>query len=260
MKRETVVICAILISVSAAANVPTGFIPLPPLPKATSKPQPVPTTKKPTVTNPPFIPTTAKPKPPPSSRLPSSIAVPTSLPQPSQSSNCGLNVNVPGVQCNTGSSTNSLVQQALTTLQQELDKTRQQHQAQNSAVQSIISQLQTRQVAYISKISDLQNEVANLVTAFNTVCQRRPASTIAPVFSTVTPSLNGPSNALLQKAVQDVKNDVSSAVQNFNNRVFNLSAIMHANEQQELKVRKLSKTEAPNLLNDQQPSLNCFCL
>ena len=255
---RTLVICAICFVVSAASNIPTGFVPLPPLPIAnkppsTKRPTPAPTTKKPIFTKPATIPTrptpttTASTLPSstrPSSTLPSSVFVPTSQPQPSGSANCGLNVNVPGVQCNNAGSTNNAVQQALTILQQELDKTRQQHQAQNTAVQSMISQLQNRQSSYINKISDLQNEVGNLVKAFNTVCQgRRPSSTTALPFvpSVTSPTSTGVSNAALQKAVQDVKNDVRTAVQNFNNRVFNLSAIIVSSEQQDIKVSYTSR-------------------
>lgn len=231
MMLGTLLICCLFGSFTSAAIIPTGFIPLPPLPVSNKKTTPIPTTKKPIITIATFPPTTPTPTTTPST-LPSSVAAPTSGLPPSQSSNCGLNVNIPGANCNGGSS-NSVVQQALVTLQQQLDKTRQQHQAQNTALQAMISQLQTRQIAYINKISDLQNEVANLVQAYNSLS--RPASTPKPL-STSAPLTPGVSNSALQQALQAVRNDINRAVGDFNNRIFNLSAIMYSNEQQELQV------------------------
>lgn len=242
MNTWTLIVCSVVLTVSSASVVPSNFIPIPPLPVGgnpptlpppTKLPTQTPVTKKTSTTKPTNPPTTPKPTFP-SSTLPSSVAV------PSQSTNCGLSVNVPGVQCNSAGTANTVVQQALASLQQQLTSARQQNQAQGTTVQSMITQLQTRQVAYINKISDLQNEVANLVKAFNTVCRRGPqSSTYAPTTaaSVTVAAPTGVPSGVLQKAVQDVKDDLSKATQDFNNRVFNLSAIIHTNEQQEMLVK-----------------------
>lgn len=246
MNTWTLIVCSVVLTVSSASVVPSNFIPIPPLPVGgnpptlpppTKLPTQTPVTKKPSTTKP----TAAKPTNPPTTQKPTfpSSTLPSSVAVPSQSTNCGLSVNVPGVQCNSAGTANTVVQQALASLQQQLTSARQQNQAQGTTVQSMITQLQTRQVAYINKISDLQNEVANLVKAFNTVCRRGPQSTYAPTttasVTVATPA--GVPSGVLQKAVQDVKDDLSKATQDFNNRVFNLSAIIHTNEQQEMLVK-----------------------
>lgn len=236
-----------IIYVTAQNRIPAGFIPLPPLPvqtaiaqqastsKVTPKPTLAPVTKKPTTKKAQFKPTTTKPSLPPSSGLPPSSRLPPSstIQVATKKPACGMNINVPSANCN---GANSAVQQTLNTLKQELDKTRQQHQAQNVAVQSMITKLQSQQSGYLTKISDLQNEVQNLVKAFNALSSSRPISTPASV--TVRPTVTGVSNTFIQQAVQNVRNDMNQAVSDINNKVFNLSTVMLNNQQQESKVHQ----------------------
>lgn len=218
--------------------IPAGFIPLPPLPvkivkpKVTPKSTSAPITKKQTTTKAPFKPTLTSL--PPSSRLPQSSHLPpshTAVPT-TPNANCGININIPSANCNGG---NTVVQQTLNTLKQELDRTRQQHQAQNAAVQTMITKLQTQQSGYITKISDLQNEVHNLVSAFNSLSGSRPISTSASLTTGAPPVTGVPSTFFLQ-ALQNVRSDLNQAVTDFNNKVFNLSSLMQTNQQQEIQV------------------------
>lgn len=201
-------------SVAQVHVIPAGFIPLPPLPVKTLKPKVTPK------------PTTTKALPPSSHLPPSQTAAPTT-----PKAKCGLNINIPSANCNGG---NNAVQQTLNTLKQELDRTRQQHQAQNVAVQSMITKLQTQQSSYITKISDLQNEVRNLVSAFNSLSGSQPISTSASL--TVAPPVTGVPPTLFLQAVQNVRSDMNQAVIDFNNKVFNLSSLMQTNQLQELQV------------------------
>ncbi|XP_045216183.2 early endosome antigen 1-like [Mercenaria mercenaria] len=232
-----------VIAYVTAQNVPAGFIPLPPLPvqtakpKVTPKPTQAPITKKPIATKAPFKPTTMKPTLAPTTQQASSAHQATSrqasIATPKPKPSCGLNINLPNTNCKGG---NSAVQQTLHTLKQELDRTRQQHQTQNAAVQAMITKLQTQQFGYVNKISDLQNEVRNLVTAFNSKCGSKPISTLAP--PTAAPPATGGSSPLLQQAVQNVRQDLNQAVSDFNNKVFNLSSLMISDQQQEMKVHQ----------------------
>lgn len=241
MRSIILITLTVLLPIVIASNVPSGFIPLPPLPVKTNQPvitqKPKPTKKptmapKPKPTTKPTMPstTTLKQTLAPSSRLPpsSTILLPTSKP------NCGLNIKLPNTNCNSGG--NSAVQQTLSTLKQQLDKTRQQNQAQNTALQSMVTQLQTQQAGYLTKIADLQNEVRNLVTAFNSLSGQGPISTPPTTVTSSGSSSSNNNNPFLQQAVQNVRQDLSTAVSTFNQEIFNLSSQLQSSTQQELKV------------------------
>lgn len=263
MRSSVLFLFTAVVTYVTAQNIPSGFIPLPPLPvqlfpgkptnkpKVTPKPTQAPITKKPVVTK-----GTPKPTQAPITKKPITTKAPfrftTTVPtlQPSsqkpvaQNTNCGLNINVPKANCQGG---NSAVQQSLDTLKKELDRTRQQQQSQNAAVQSLITKLQTQQSSYINKISDLQNEVRNLVLAFNS---KQPISTAAPAAVTSAPQIPGVSSSLLQQAVQNVRTDMNSAVRDFNNKVFNLSSLMIADQQQEMKIHQSIESEIRQQASD----------
>ena len=146
--------------------------------------------------------------------------------------NCQFSFNVPNSNCQGG---NSAVQQTLTSLRQQLATARQQHQAQNAALQSVISTLQSQQSGYITKIADLQNEVKSLVAAFNSLVSGQSSTTYAPVISTVSSIGSGnPSN--LKQEIKNVQTILQNAMNDFESKIFNLSSILNQNQIQESKV------------------------
>ena len=160
------------------------------------------------------------------------------LTQPStrtSAQNCQFSFNVPNSNCQGG---NSAVQQTLTSLRQQLAQTKQQHQAQTAAVQAQLSQLQSQQSSYVTKIADLQNEVQNLVAAFNSLNSGRGLSTSAPVI-VPTPTASSANTFAMQQAVQNVQSNLRDAVKDFDTKIFNLSLILNDNQIQESKVCRL---------------------
>ena len=96
----------------------------------------------------------------------------------------------------------------------------------------MITQLKSQQSSYVTKIADLQNEVQNLVAAFNS----RPfASTSKPGIGPVPTSSTG--NLIgIQQSVQNVQTSLRDAVRDFDTKVFNLSIVLNGNQVQESKV------------------------
>ena len=161
---------------------------------------------------------------------------PFTQPSTQSTTNCQFSFNVPNSNCKGG---NTAVQQALTAIKQQLDTTRKQHQAQNAAVQSMISQLKSQQASYVNKIADLQNEVQNLVAAFNSLGSRTSGSSPAPVIFPTPTSTTG-SVFAVQQAVKNVQTNLRDAVRDFDTKIFNLSLVLNDNQVQESKVDSLN--------------------
>ena len=222
--------------------IPSGFQPITPLPgqiifgQPTQTQKPKPTqfkpTKPPKPTKKPI--TTKPPATPPSTSAPTRPSTPVPTPSPK---NCQYNINVPQANCNGG---NNAVQQTLNALKVQLDQTRQRSQAQNAALQAMISKLQGQQTGYLSRISDLQNEVRNLIYAFNALSNNQGvSSTVGPSTppTTQTNSPNSIPNAALLQAIQNVRHDMGQTVNDFNNKLLNLTLQVQSNQLQDAKVR-----------------------
>lgn len=250
-----ILIFSAMVTLAIGGRVPDGFLPLPPLPVMYQ----VPTQPKTPTPVQPQTPTaqqkhTPKTKVPPKTTAAPITKKPTTvktnkpvvtkapLTQPStrtSAQNCQFSFNVPNSNCKGG---NSAVQQTLTSLRQQLAQTKQQHQAQTAAVQAQLSQLQSQQSSYVTKIADLQNEVQNLVAAFNSLNSGQGLSTSAPVI-VPTPTASSANTFAMQQAVQNVQSNLRDAVKDFDTKIFNLSLILNDNQIQESKVHQTVESQ-----------------
>ncbi|KAK3583527.1 hypothetical protein CHS0354_026110 [Potamilus streckersoni] len=232
--RVLIVIFALsLLDMVAPDRIPEGFVPIPPLPEMQkTKPTPKQSADKMTLS------TTQNPAIPiePSTTAPGAA-------KPSSSSGCQYSFNVPNGGC---SGNSPALQQMLDKVKQDLDSTKAQSMAQTSSLQLTIAQLQAHQHGYLLQISDLQNEVKNLVAAFNAVSGPNPSSSPIPTTS------GGSDNAAFQQALQIVKDDLNRVVIDANNKLFNLSLNIQARTIEETRARTSLETQ----INTQTSQIN----
>ncbi|KAL3866666.1 hypothetical protein ACJMK2_043948 [Sinanodonta woodiana] len=214
-----------LLDMVAPDRIPEGFVPIPPLPE-TQKTKHTPAQTADQVT----LSTTQKPA---TTNEPSTTASGSS--KPSSSSGCQYSFNVPNGGC---SGNSPALQQMLDKVKQDLDSTKTQNMAQTSSMQLTIAQLQAQQHGYLLQISDLQNEVKNLVDAFNAVSGANPSSSPVP-----TTASGGSDNAAFQQALQIVKDDLNRVVIDTNNKLFNLSLNIQARTIEETRARTSLETQ-----------------
>lgn len=91
----------------------------------------------------------------------------------------------------------------------DIVKTRMQYVAQNSIVQSTLAKVQSDTATYVSRVQDLTNQVQKLRQSIN----------LAP--SGANPNPGNAQN--VNQILQDTKDLLSKAVQDINNKIFNLT-------------------------------------
>ncbi|XP_069137576.1 fibrinogen- and Ig-binding protein-like [Argopecten irradians] len=125
------------------------------------------------------------------------------------SSSCNYQFTVPNA-AGACSVTSSNLDQKVDQVKQDLDKTRLQYVAQNSVVQSTLAKVQSDTATYTSRVNDLANQFQRL----------RQAVSTAPSGSGASAAGN---NVYLNQLVHDTKDLLTKAVQDINNKIFNLT-------------------------------------
>ncbi|XP_033750411.1 uncharacterized protein LOC117334727 [Pecten maximus] len=127
---------------------------------------------------------------------------------PSQTSSCKYEFTVPDTGACSMSSSN--LDKKVDQVKQDLDKTRLQYVAQNSVVQSTLAQVQSDTATYVSKVNDLTNQFQRLQQSVSTAPSGGSAAA-------------GGNSQYLNQLVHDTKDLLTKAVQDINNKIFNLT-------------------------------------
>lgn len=193
----------------ALATCSAQFIPIKPLPTKL-KIQTTTTTQKPKVT------TTKAPQPNPNSG------------GPSNSGSCTYQFQVadPNGLC---AGTSSALDKKVDQVKQDLDKTKFQYVSQNSMIQNTLARIQSDAAGYMSKLTDLNNEIQKL----KQIASSAPTGT--------------GNSAALNQMLHDTKDLLTKAISDINNKIFNITMQMQKSAVEETKIQ----TALNKQINDQ---------
>ncbi|XP_060082762.1 protein FAM81B-like [Ylistrum balloti] len=127
---------------------------------------------------------------------------------PTQAATCKYEFTVPDTK-GACSMSNSNLDKKVDQVKQDLDKTRLQYVSQNSIVQSTLAQVQSDTATYVSKVQDLTRQFQSLKQSVSVA----PAGGSAPAGN----------SQYLNQLVIDTKDLLTKAVQDINNKIFNLT-------------------------------------
>lgn len=193
----------------ALATCSAQFIPIKPLPTKL-KIQTTTTTQKPKVT------TTKAPQPNPNSG------------GPSNGGSCTYQFHVadPNGLC---AGTSSALDKKVDQVKQDLDKTKFQYVSQNSMIQNTLARIQSDAAGYMSKLTDLNNEIQKL----KQIASSAPTGT--------------GNSAALNQMLHDTKDLLTKAISDINNKIFNITMQMQKSAVEETKIQ----TALNKQINDQ---------
>lgn len=193
----------------ALATCSAQFIPIKPLPTKL-KIQTTTTTQKPKVT------TTQAPQPNPNSG------------GSSNSGSCTYQFHVadPNGLC---AGTSSALDKKVDQVKQDLDKTKFQYVSQNSMIQNTLARIQSDAAGYMSKLTDLNNEIQKL----KQIASSAPTGT--------------GNSAALNQMLHDTKDLLTKAISDINNKIFNITMQMQKSAVEETKIQ----TALNKQINDQ---------
>lgn len=193
----------------ALATCSAQFIPIKPLPTKL-KIQTTTTTQKPKVT------TTKAPQPNPNSG------------GLSNSGSCTYQFHVadPNGLC---AGTSSALDKKVDQVKQDLDKTKFQYVSQNSMIQNTLARIQSDAAGYMSKLTDLNNEIQKL----KQIASSAPTGT--------------GNSAALNQMLHDTKDLLTKAISDINNKIFNITMQMQKSAVEETKIQ----TALNKQINDQ---------
>lgn len=193
----------------ALATCSAQFIPIKPLPTKL-KIQTTTTTQKPKVT------TTKAPQPNPNSG------------GSSNSGSCTYQFHVadPNGLC---AGTSSALDKKVDQVKQDLDKTKFQYVSQNSMIQNTLARIQSDAAGYMSKLTDLNNEIQKL----KQIASSAPTGT--------------GNSAALNQMLHDTKDLLTKAISDINNKIFNITMQMQKSAVEETKIQ----TALNKQINDQ---------
>lgn len=193
----------------ALATCSAQFIPIKPLPTKL-KIQTTTTTQKPKVT------TTKAPQPNPNSG------------GSSNSGSCTYQFHVadPNGLC---AGTSSALDKKVDQVKQDLDKTKFQYVSQNSMIQNTLARIQSDAAGYMSKLTDLNNEIQKL----KQIASSAPTGT--------------GNSATLNQMLRDTKDLLTKAISDINNKIFNITMQMQKSAVEETKIQ----TALNKQINDQ---------
>lgn len=193
----------------ALATCSAQFIPIKPLPTKL-KIQTTTTTQKPKVT------TTKAPQPNPNSG------------GTSNSGSCTYQFHVadPNGLC---AGTSSALDKKVDQVKQDLDKTKFQYVSQNSMIQNTLARIQSDAAGYMSKLTDLNNEIQKL----KQIASSAPTGT--------------GNSAALNQMLHDTKDLLTKAISDINNKIFNITMQMQKSAVEETKIQ----TALNKQINDQ---------
>lgn len=183
----------------ALATCSAQFIPIKPLPTKL-KIQTTTTTQKPKVT------TTKAPQPNPNSG------------GPSNGGSCTYQFHVadPNGLC---AGTSSALDKKVDQVKQDLDKTKFQYVSQNSMIQNTLARIQSDAAGYMSKLTDLNNEIQKL----KQIASSAPTGT--------------GNSAALNQMLHDTKDLLTKAISDINNKIFNITMQMQKSAVEETKIQ-----------------------
>lgn len=193
----------------ALATCSAQFIPIKPLPTKL-KIQTTTTTQKPKVT------TTKAPQPNPNSG------------GTSNSGSCTYQFHVadPNGLC---AGTSSALDKKVDQVKQDLDKTKFQYVSQNSMIQNTLARIQSDAAGYMSKLTDLNNEIQKL----KQIASSAPTGT--------------GNSAALNQMLHDTKDLLTKAISDIDNKIFNITMQMQKSAVEETKIQ----TALNKQINDQ---------
>lgn len=193
----------------ALATCSAQFIPIKPLPTKL-KIQTTTTTQKPKVT------TSNAPQPNPNSG------------GPSNGGSCTYQFHVadPNGLC---AGTSSALDKKVDQVKQDLDKTKFQYVSQNSMIQNTLARIQSDAAGYMSKLTDLNNEIQKL----KQIASSAPTGT--------------GNSAALNQMLHDTKDLLTKAISDINNKIFNITMQMQKSAVEETKIQ----TALNKQINDQ---------
>lgn len=191
------------------------FIPIKPLPTKQKLQTTTTTTQKPKVT------TTKPPQPGPNSG-----GTPTSAPNSGSSCTYQFHVADPNGLC---AGTSSALDKKVDQVKQDLDKTKFQYVSQNSMIQNTLARIQSDAAGYMSKLTDLNNEIQKL----KQIASSAPTGT--------------GNSAALNQMLHDTRDLLTKAISDINNKIFNITLQMQKSAVEETKIQ----TALNKQINDQ---------
>ncbi|OWF54101.1 myosin-4-like [Mizuhopecten yessoensis] len=164
---------------------------------------------------------------------------------PTTASSCKYEFTVPDTKGACSMSSSGL-DKKVDQVKQDLDKTRLQYISQNSVVQSTLAKVQSDTATYVSKVHDLTNELQRL----------KQAASVAPSGGGAT---SGNSQNLNQLVI-DTKDLLQKAVQDINNKIFNLTYQFQRSSVEQSKVdtaiEKQINKQAVDMARTEQKLIN----